>query len=40
MKKPGYDDSIVGFIEAWDIVRKALDEAAVEVAGQDVEKER
>ncbi len=40
MKKPGYDDSIVGFIEAWDIVRKALDEAAAEVAGQDVEKER
>lgn len=26
--KPGYDDSIVGFNEAWDIVRKAFDDAA------------
>lgn len=26
--KPGYDDSIVGFNEAWDIVRKTIDEPA------------
>ena len=23
--KPGYDDSVVGFNEAWDIVRKVID---------------
>ena len=26
--KPGWDDSITGFNEAWDIVRKAFDEIA------------
>ena len=24
--KPGYDDSIVGFNEAWDVMRKCLDD--------------
>lgn len=28
--KPGYDDSIVGFNEAWDVVRGLLDEMASE----------
>lgn len=30
--KPGYDDSIVGFNEAWDIVRAVFDEAATALA--------
>lgn len=29
--KPGYDDSIVGFNEAWDIIRKVFNEASGEV---------
>lgn len=29
--RPGYDDSITGFNEAWDIVRKAFAEALTNV---------
>ncbi len=35
--KPGYDDSIVGFNEAWDIVRAIMSE---EMAKTECERER
>lgn len=30
--KPGYDDSIVGFNEAWEVVRKVFEEELARVA--------
>jgi hypothetical protein len=33
--KPGYDDSIIGFNEAWDIVRKILDEFEAAIAAAE-----
>lgn len=36
--KPNYDDSITGFNEAWDIMRKAFDDAIVVLGGSSPDR--